>query len=202
VQPADAGPAPRLGGCVPSAATSAASESPVYGPTVPCQAAAAAAVTFGLVSFWWRSLPDRSHPWLTPVGLTVAASGFVAAGLLLGEGRNPDVLLLLVFALAGVGFGLMLSPLLAHALVNVPPASAPDASGMFTTVMQLGQVVGVAVFGAVFFAIAGTGGPLASAHAVDRTLLWMASLMALAVVTGALLTRNVLAARRALTPAT
>jgi hypothetical protein len=157
---------------------------------------APAAVTFGVVSFWWRRLPERSHPWLTPVGLTVAAAGFVLAALRLGDGRGPDAVLLLVLAVAGVGFGLTLSPLLMHALVNVPPASAPDASGMFTTVLQLGQVVGVAVFGAVFFAITGDGGRPASAHAIDRTLLWMALLMAAAVVTAGLLTRTVLAARR------
>jgi predicted MFS family arabinose efflux permease len=159
---------------------------------------APAAVTFGIVSFTWRRLPERSHPWLTPVGLTIAAAGFVAAAVHLGGGRDPDAILLLVFAVAGVGFGLMLSPLLMHALVNVPPASAPDASGMFTTVLQLGQVVGVAVFGAVFFALTGDGGRPASAHAIDRTLLLMALLMAAAVVTAGLLTRTVLAARRSL----
>ena len=156
---------------------------------------APAAVTFGIVSFSWRRLPERSHPWLTPVGLTVAAAGFVAAAARLGEGRDGDAVLLLVLAVAGVGFGLMLSPLLMHALVNVPPASAPDASGMFTTILQLGQVVGVAVFGAVFFTITGDGGLPASARAIDATLLWMALLMAVAVVTAALLTRTVLAAR-------
>jgi predicted MFS family arabinose efflux permease len=157
---------------------------------------APAAVAFGIVSFWWRSLPERSHPWLTPVGLTLAAAGFVAAAARLGGGGEPDVVLLLVLAVAGVGFGLTLSPLLAHALVNVPQAAAPDASGMFTTILQLGQVVGVAVFGAVFFAGTGDGGLPASALAIDRTLLWMAVLMAAAVVTAALLTRTVLVARR------
>jgi predicted MFS family arabinose efflux permease len=157
---------------------------------------APAAVAFGIVSFWWRSLPERSHPWLTPVGLTLAAAGFVAAAARLGGGGEPDVVLLLVLAVAGVGFGLTLSPLLAHALVNVPQAAAPDASGMFTTILQLGQVVGVAVFGAVFFAGTGDGGLPASAQAIDRTLLWMAVLMAAAVVTAALLTRTVLVARR------
>lgn len=157
---------------------------------------APAAVMFGIVSFTWRRLPERSHPWLTPVGLTLASAGFVAAATRLRAGQDPDLLLLLVLAVVGVGFAFMISPLLMHALVNVPPASAPDASGMFTTVLQLGQVVGVAVFGAVFFAVSGDGGLPASARAIDRTLLWMAALMALAVVTAGLLTRTVLAARR------
>jgi hypothetical protein len=113
--------------------------------------------------------------------------------------------LLLMLAVAGVGFGLTLSPLLNHALVNVPPSAAPDASGMFTTVLQLGQVVGVAAFGALFFAVTGdvgvgggeggTGLP-ASSRAIEATLLWMAGLMAVAVVTAALLTRTVIVARR------
>jgi hypothetical protein len=159
---------------------------------------APAAITFGVVSFAWRSLPERSHPWLSPAGLTLAAAGFVAAAARLGGGGEPDAVLLAVLGVAGVGFGLTLSPLLAHALVNVPPASAPDASGMFTTVMQLAQVVGVAVFGAVFFAVTGNGGLAASAHAIDRTLLSLALLMTVAVATAALLTRTVLTARRAL----
>jgi MFS family permease len=177
---------------------------------------APAAVMFGVVSFWWRSLPDRSHPWLTPVGLTIAAAGFVAVAVRLGAGAQPDAGLLLLLAVAGVGFGLTLSPLLTHALVNVPPSAAPDASGVFTTVLQLGQVVGVAVFGAVFFAVtdAGVGGGVAgrgadvaaggltaSARAIEETLLWMAALMAVAVVTAALLTRTVVAARRLAAPA-
>ena len=157
---------------------------------------APAAVTFGLVSFFWRSLPDRSHPWLTPVGLLVAAAGFAAVAVRLGSGGQPDAVLLLMLAVAGVGFGLTLSPLLNHALVNVPPSAAPDASGMFTTVLQLGQVVGVAVFGAVFFAVTGDAGTPGSARAIEATLLWMAGLMAVAVVTAALLTRTVIVARR------
>jgi predicted MFS family arabinose efflux permease len=69
----------------------------------------------------------------------------IAAGLHDGTQDSPLLWAALVFC--GVGMGLSLSPLLAQALVHVPPGKAADAKGLLTTTMQLGQVTGVAAFG-------------------------------------------------------
>ena len=99
------------------------------------------------------------------------------------------------------------SPLVTHALVRVPVHKAADASGVLTTALQLGQAMGVAVFGSVFLTLAargpgspGAGAPAAAAvsgHALYVTLAWAALAMALAVAAAIPLARTVLAARRA-----
>lgn len=149
-----------------------------------------AAATFGLFGFTWRRLPRTSHAWLTPIGLLLGGAGFALVALDLNSGTHGGITLLVILAGAGVGFGIAFSPLLVHSLVHVPPAKAPDASGLLTTVMQLSQLVGVAVFGTLFLSLTGTT-PALSGHAVAVSLGWMAVLMAVAVLVGAMLTRVV-----------
>ena len=50
---------------------------------------------------------------------------------------------------------------------------AADVSGLLTTTLQLGQVVGVATFGSVFLTLAG----VSSAHAITTTMTWAAVLL-------------------------
>ena len=50
----------------------------------------------------------------------------------------------------GVFAGCAYGPLFASALNRVEPRDAADASGVMVTVIQLGQVVGVAAFGTLF----------------------------------------------------
>lgn len=47
-------------------------------------------------------------------------------------------------AAVGAGLGLSVSPLLTQALAHVPPGRAADAAGLLTTMVQLGQLLGVA----------------------------------------------------------
>lgn len=108
----------------------------------------------------------------------------------------------------GVGLALGFSPLVTHALIRVPVHKAADASGLLTTSLQLGQAVGVAVFGSVFLtlaargssgAVSGAGAPAAAAvsgHALYVTLACAALAMALAGAAAVPLARTVLAARR------
>ena len=53
-----------------------------------------------------------------------------------------------------------------------PPQDAPDASGVLTTVIQLGLVLGVATFGSVFLTQAAVPGPHPTADAMSETL-WL-----------------------------
>jgi len=98
----------------------------------------------------------------------------------------------------GVGMGLAVSPLLTQSLVHVPLSQAADASGVLTTTMQLGQVVGVAVFGAVFLSLEQRSAPHLSAQAhvsaaaLSTTSDGLALLALIGVVAARALSRTVL----------
>jgi Major Facilitator Superfamily len=169
---------------------------------------APAAVAFGLCGYFWRRLPASIHHLLPPLGCLVGGAGYAALGLTVRSGASGGPLLQVFLVVTGVGLALGFSPLVTHALVRVPVREAADASGLLTTAIQLGQAVGVAVFGSVFLTLAARGparapGPvtpaaLASAaisgHALSVTLAWAALAMALAVVAAVPLARIVRAA--------
>ena len=57
----------------------------------------------------------------------------------------------------------------------MPAARAADASGLLTTTVQLGQLMGVAVFGSVYLAASSTGAAAASrGTAMSGTAIWLA----------------------------
>jgi EmrB/QacA subfamily drug resistance transporter len=76
--------------------------------------------------------------------LAVASGGGVAAVL-------PGLVL------TGTGMGLCLAPITATILASVDPQRAGAVSGLLSTLQQVGNAVGVAVVGLVFFAAAGGG---------------------------------------------
>jgi MFS family permease len=100
------------------------------------------AVTFGAAGFYWRRLPARIRRVIVPAGLVLSGVAYLS----IAAGINA----LACLALAGLGLGLSVSPLLTQSLVHVPPARAADASGLLTTTVQLGQLLGVAVIGSVY----------------------------------------------------
>ncbi|MFE2346674.1 MFS transporter [Kitasatospora cineracea] len=100
-----------------------------------------------------------------------------AAGLLLelwavaGDGRSPGWLLPGLL-LDGAGMGLSFAPLTATVLARVPAASAGSAGGVLTTGLQVGNALGVALIGLVFYRVlAGTPGP-GAVPAAFRACLW------------------------------
>ncbi|TDD02504.1 MFS transporter [Nonomuraea deserti] len=108
--------------------------------------------------------------------IVVIAGGLVVAlglGLLLvavGQGL-PYVLVALM--LVGAGNGLVLPQLIGAALVEVEPHQAGIGSGVLSTAQQFAGAGGVAVIGAVFFAVAEGGGHVTAMRwsaAVDLAL--------------------------------
>ena len=64
---------------------------------------------------------------------------------------------------AGLGLGAVLAPLADIVLARVPHQEAGSASGVFNTGLQLGNSIGIAVIGVIFFGILGSqAGPAAS----------------------------------------
>jgi EmrB/QacA subfamily drug resistance transporter len=156
---------------------------------------APAGAMFGLFGFYWRKLPGRSHHLLTPVGFALGAGAYLLVAATLRTGGHGGALLQVGLLVFGAAMGAAFSPLLTNALVRVPLTEAADASGLVTTTVQLGQVIGVATFGSLFLTLAGHPGPHPSASALTDTLFGLAATLALGVLAAAVLTRTVLRAR-------
>jgi MFS family permease len=140
------------------------------------------AVGFALSSLNWRRLPVRWHELVIPAGCVIAAVGYLVTGLAVADGGTGGLLLPLALFVGGFGQGMAASPILTVALSKVVPQDAPDASGVLTTVIQLGLVIGVATFGSVFLTRAAVPGVHPTADAVALTLwLIVAALVACAV---------------------
>jgi EmrB/QacA subfamily drug resistance transporter len=123
-------------------------------------------------------------------GALVLASGhglLVAAVADIGVGGS---LLAVVpgLVLVGAGMGLVLAPLASTIMQSLEPERAGAASGMLTTMQNVGNAVGVAVTGVIFFGALHSGYGTAFELAVGE--------LALLLVGVALLTRLLPAARR------
>ncbi|MFC7386918.1 MFS transporter [Sphaerisporangium rhizosphaerae] len=111
------------------------------------------AAGFAVVSLTWRRLPARLHRGLILAGFALAALGYAGLSPVFGGGGRGEPLLEILLAVTGAGLGLAYSPLFTVALAGVEPRDAPDASGLMSTTLQLGQVMGVATFGSVYLSL-------------------------------------------------
>jgi MFS family permease len=99
------------------------------------------------------ALASRRGRAVIALGAVVLAGGHV---LLLGAvadiGTRGSVAALVPgLLLVGAGMGLVLSPLAATILQTLDPARAGTATGMLTTMQNVGNALGVAVTGVIFF---------------------------------------------------
>jgi MFS family permease len=114
------------------------------------------AVGFATASLTWRRLPEGWHRGLIPFGLAVATVSLVLLAALAGSaglGGPYSPLLSTAFSLTGLGMGYAFSPVMSVALGEVAPADAANASGLLTTVLQLSQALGVAIFGTLYLSL-------------------------------------------------
>ncbi|WP_152628010.1 MFS transporter [Streptacidiphilus neutrinimicus] len=148
---------------------------------------------FGVAGLWWRRLPQRLHGPLPLLALVVGATAFAVVGLLARDGHAVSWTQRAALLVVGVAGGCAYSPLFARALGSVAPEHAADASGVMVTVLQLGQVVGVAALGALFLSRVHypAPGPAASGAALAVTL----GAVALLMLGAAVLVRTVRGAR-------
>ncbi|MGB3440623.1 MAG: MFS transporter [Actinophytocola sp.] len=110
------------------------------------------------------SLASAANRWLTsrvraPIPIlgcaTVAAVLLAGAAITQAPQSAQPALLAVMIGLAGLGQGMVVTPLVAGILSRVEPADAGAASGMATTVTQLGLALGVAVAGAWYRTVLG-----------------------------------------------
>jgi EmrB/QacA subfamily drug resistance transporter len=95
----------------------------------------------------------------------VALAGLALTVGAIGTGGSP---LLLVPALAvdGIGMGLLTAPLVATVVGAMDPRHAGAASGVLSTAQQVGNTIGVAAIGALFYGAIGPDGDFAGAFEI------------------------------------
>ncbi|MFK4064616.1 MFS transporter [Streptomyces sp. NPDC029674] len=140
------------------------------------------AVVFGLVGLVWRRWPQAVQRPLIPVGFALTAVSTAAVGLLLRDGGDGGLWLYAAFAGVGTGLSLGFSPTLTRALATVRAEDAADASGLLATVTQLGQLTGVAGFGALFLNRLESGGAPGAYSSADAFLTCACALAAVAAL--------------------
>jgi EmrB/QacA subfamily drug resistance transporter len=147
------------------------------------------AVAFVAASLTGPRLADGAREYLPQVGAMTAALGLIATIVAVqatGDG-SVSAWLLLAMVPVGAGMGTAIPPLINLVLRAVPPTDAGAASGMLVTSQQIGNALGVALVGTIFFGELGSA-TSAAAHG-DAFSVSLAVQAAFALTAAALVSR-------------
>ncbi|MFF0384981.1 MFS transporter [Streptomyces sp. NPDC004286] len=115
------------------------------------------------------------------VGALLMGAGLVILGITvarLGDGGGI-AWLIPGLVIDGAGMGLAVAPLASTVLARVDPRYAGSASGVLTTGLQIGNSIGVAVIGVIFYnALGDAPDTSAYAHAFDRGIVFLVAVAA------------------------
>jgi EmrB/QacA subfamily drug resistance transporter len=107
--------------------------------------------------------------------LPMSVAGFLIAGGAVGlaftTASSPVTIVAVVFALFGLGFGLVNAPITNTAVSGMPNDQAGAASAIASTGRQMGTSLGIALAGSITGA-AGAGGSVPKSFATDAHPLW------------------------------
>ena len=106
-------------------------------------------------------------------GALVLAAGHVATVVAVSLYGGSVVALVPGLLLAGAGMGFCLAPITTLVLANVDPQRAGAVSGLLSTMQQVGNAIGVAVIGVIFFGAVGRG----YGHAFELSTIALAVLL-------------------------
>lgn len=122
------------------------------------------------------------------IGAVTSAAGSLWLAFTVGGGTSLGAWEMAPsLAVIGLGLGLTVAPLQDFVLAHAPMESAGSASGLLSTMIQVGNAVGVAVLGVIFFALlddraGGASAPATREHfssSMQQTLYWEAGVFAL-----------------------
>jgi predicted MFS family arabinose efflux permease len=99
-------------------------------------------------------LPDRARTLATPAGSLVLAAAYAAIAVTLLAGDTSGPLLICLLGVAGLGLGTGFAGMLGHLAAAAGTERAADISGLINTGTRVGGVIGTAVFGAAYLAMA------------------------------------------------
>jgi EmrB/QacA subfamily drug resistance transporter len=142
------------------------------------------AATFLLASLSTSRLLARYGARVLAAGALLQAAGLTVLALTVFAGWSGLSVVWLApgLAIAGLGQGLVMSPLFGIVLSDVPPAVAGAGSGVLTTTQQAALALGVATLGSLFLAMADDGTGVRTGFI---TVLAIQVVVALAVAAGA-----------------
>ncbi|MBC1419647.1 MFS transporter [Listeria fleischmannii] len=109
---------------------------------------------------------------LLVVGLLLVASGLALTSLIFSgqSGAFSPWLTAIPLLIAGIGSGLIISPLNSFTLSTVAGTERGGASGMFNTAQRVGSSFGIAIVGSVFFRVLGNSTAHSKALAFSHSL--------------------------------
>jgi EmrB/QacA subfamily drug resistance transporter len=130
------------------------------------------AVTFLFASLSTSRLLARFGAKVLAAGGLLQAAGLVMLGVTVYLGWPHVAVAELApgLAVAGLGQGLVMSPLFGVVLSEVPPAVAGAGAGVLTTTQQTALALGVATLGSLFLALAGDGSGISTGFLVVITV--------------------------------
>jgi len=120
---------------------------------------------------------------VVPGALLLALGHAMQFGVVLGGGEHLLALLLPTLLLQGVGLGCVMSPLVSAVLAGLPAQYAGLAAGVLGTVQQIGNALGVALVGLVFYGALAGAGRVGYEHAYAAALVYLAASALLVAVT-------------------
>lgn len=111
-------------------------------------------------------------------GALVLAAGHATLYGMVGRLSAENLALMLpVLLVQGCGLGMVMAPLVSTVLAGLPPQHAGVASGVLATVQQVGNALGVALIGILFYgAVDQEAGLAAAARAFGASLLYLFAL--------------------------
>jgi predicted MFS family arabinose efflux permease len=129
---------------------------------------------------------ERGRAVIARGALVLASGHLLLLAAVAGIGVRGSVAILAPgLLLVGAGMGLVLAPLASTILATLDPARAGAASGMLSTMQNVGNALGVAITGVIFFGALHGG----YAHAFELAVAELAALLAGVAVLTRLLPR-------------
>ncbi len=124
----------------------------------------ALAIGYLVASTGAEVLAPRFGRQVLAAGAVVRAVALAGMALTVGAiGTGGSLLLVPALAVDGIGMGLLTAPLVATVVGGMDPRHAGAASGVLSTAQQVGNTVGVAAIGAIFYGTIGPRGEYAGA---------------------------------------
>jgi predicted MFS family arabinose efflux permease len=121
---------------------------------------------FGVAGPVLGRLPGRRRRLAAPLGAVVLAAGFAGIGISLLAGDTGGAALMTFLGVGGFGLGTTFSGTLGNLTGAVSTRYAADISGLFNAITRVGGVIGVAVFGTAYLALAPGGAGAVTGFAV------------------------------------
>jgi EmrB/QacA subfamily drug resistance transporter len=117
------------------------------------------AIAFVAGSLIGPRVTGRPRQWLPVIGALTVAAGLLATILAIAvfDVHAIGVTLIVTMSVLNGGMGLAVPTLIHLAVRDVPASDAGTAAGMFATAQQVGNGLGIAIVGTVFFSVLGSG---------------------------------------------